>query len=63
MRWAVSNGRSNSGGEQMAIDGTELRREAEMPRVQTLRGGAGRSAGFQSLEEIMLQICCRCSTD
>jgi len=62
MRWAVSNGRS-SGGAQMAIDGAELRREAKTPRVQALRVAAARSVGFQSLGEIALQICCRCSTD
>ena len=43
----------------MAIDGAELRCEAEMPRVETLRGVAGRNTGFQSLGEIPLQICCR----
>ena len=45
----------------MAIDGAELRREAKTPRVQALRVAAARSAGFQSLGEIALQICCRCS--
>jgi len=59
MPWAVSNGRSSSGGNIMAIDGAELRCEAEMPRVETLRGVAGRNTGFQSLEEIPLQTCCR----
>jgi len=47
----------------MAIDGAELRREAKTPRVQALRVAAARSVGFQSLGEIALQICCRCSTD
>ena len=59
--WGVWSGRSSSGGNMMAIDGAELRREVEMPRVETLRGVAGRNAGFQSLGEIPLQICCRCS--
>jgi hypothetical protein len=44
----------------MAFDGAEIRREADMPRVQTMRGMAGRSAEFQSLGETPLQICCRC---
>jgi hypothetical protein len=47
---------------QMAFDGGKLSRDAKTPRVQTLRGMAGRSAEFQSLGETPLQICCRCTS-
>ena len=45
----------------MAFEGAEIGCEAKTPRVQALRVAAARRAGFQSLGEIPLQICCRCS--